>query len=82
MSNKIKINQGGEGEWKIPRENETNVLGKVKIPFDEGEDPRKFDSSEIEVSKEAKEKIGEFFFERRLAQEAGRKVLKVVGKEI
>lgn len=84
MNEKININEGGEGIWSIPKENQTNVLDKVRVEFEEGESPVEYDSSKIEMSMadegRAKNLVTEMEYENRLlsredARELGVKVL-------
>ncbi|MBQ6130542.1 hypothetical protein IJI72_02550 [Candidatus Saccharibacteria bacterium] len=79
MNKKINLNEGGEGTWNIPRENQTNVLNEAQVEYAEGESPVEFDSSKIEVSDEAEARIGEFQMMKRLeAQMVGQKTLGAV----
>lgn len=85
MNEKININEGGEGAWNIPKENQTNVLGKVRVEFEEGESPIEHDSEGNEMDEETKERaegfVGEREYENRLElsredkQGIGQKVL-------
>lgn len=80
MNKIINLNEGGEGTWKIPKENQTNVLDKVSLDFEDGERPDKYDSSRVEeMSEEVEQKIGEFQRMVRLnALKTGRKVHEVL----
>ncbi len=69
MSEKIIKNEGGEGEWKIPNKGEVwyadwvgdvDAKEKNNLKFEYFSDEEDFDSSELDDSAEAKNKIIDF----------------------
>ena len=69
--NNIKINEGGEGEWKIPEQSEIknlNTLDSVELDFQDDLDPtKKITNADPETVKR-----GEYFTEARIKRIGGR----------
>jgi len=82
MSEKIKISEGAEGEWKIPKETniEHGVLEDAKVgDFVPYENEEKYDSGEnLNVDPEVEHRIE--LFEKARAKRIGKRVLALTGK--